>query len=250
MCIAGAGMLMSFLMLQCANGEVNAVRLYGPTAPEEYLSGRFDPQQHALFVKLSDKGIPGDRPHYLRGDTAAALKKMYTALKKDLPGVKFWVQSSTRNWFSQKLIWERKWELYRKRNPRLSDREIALLILRYSSMPGTSRHHWGTDFDINILRNDYYESGEGKKLYTWLRANAGRFGFCQPYTAGRTSGYAEERWHWSYVPVASELQRQWNIHFQVEPSRMAGRHSFLGFRSAAGFAPVYVNSIGGDCAGE
>ncbi|HON78824.1 MAG TPA: M15 family metallopeptidase [Spirochaetota bacterium] len=244
------GIVLTMSVLQCANSAVNVAQLYGPTSAENYLSGKFDPLRHPLFVRLSDLGIPCDRPHYLRRDTAEALKKMYTALKKDLPGVKFWVQSSTRNWFSQKSIWERKWKFYKKQNPALPDREIALLILRYSSMPGTSRHHWGTDFDINILRNDYYGSGEGKKLYTWLRANAGRFGFCQPYTAGRTSGYAEERWHWSYVPVASELQRQWNSYFREDPSHMAGRHSFLGFKSAAGFSPVYVNSIGGGCTGE
>lgn len=241
---------MAMVILQCANSEVNVAQLYGPTEPGSYLSGKFDPLRHPLFVRLSDLGIPCDRPHYLRRDAAEALKKMYTALKKDLPGVKFWVQSSTRNWFSQKSIWERKWALYKKQNPALGDREIALLILRYSSMPGTSRHHWGTDFDINILRNDYYQTGEGRKLYEWLLANARNYGFCQPYTAGRSAGYAEERWHWSFTPVAAELQRQWNSHFREDPSRMAGRHSFRGLSAAAGLAPVYVNSVGGCCTGE
>jgi hypothetical protein len=32
-----------------------------------------------------------------------------------------------------------------------------------------------------------------------------RRGFTQPYTAGRSGGYQEEKWHWSYWPVAEAL---------------------------------------------
>ena len=32
--------------------------------------------------------------------------------------------------------------------------------------------------------------------------NAARFGFFQPFDAGRTEGYQEEKWHWSYLPLA------------------------------------------------
>ena len=37
------------------------------------------------------------------------------------------------------------------------------------------------------------------------------YGFCQAYTAlgeDRPSGYQEEKWHWTYVPVAKEIQRK------------------------------------------
>ncbi|NJK84501.1 MAG: M15 family metallopeptidase [Saprospiraceae bacterium] len=44
--------------------------------------------------------------------------------------------------------------------------ERALKILKYSSMPGTSRHHWGTDIDLNSFSNSYFEQGEGKKYMT------------------------------------------------------------------------------------
>ncbi|MBK8672515.1 MAG: D-alanyl-D-alanine carboxypeptidase family protein [Bacteroidetes bacterium] len=30
-------------------------------------------------------------------------------------------------------------------------------------MPGSSRHHWGTEVDINALSNAYFSTGEGKK---------------------------------------------------------------------------------------
>ena len=86
-------------------------------------------------------------------------------------------------------------------------KERARLILLYSSMPGTSRHHWGTDMDLNALENSYFDSGDGLKAYQWLTAHAVEFGFCQPYTSKRNgrTGYEEEKWHWSYLPLSSEL---------------------------------------------
>lgn len=63
----------------------------------------------------------------------------------------------------------------------------------YSSMPTTSRHHWGTDMDINSVEPEYFESGQGLLEYNWLKANAHKFGFCQPYSpkddGSRTQGY-------------------------------------------------------------
>jgi len=46
--------------------------------------------------------------------------------------------------------------------------------------------------------------------YEWLVRHAPSFGFCQPYTAKddkRPNGYNEEKWHWSYLPVAIPLTR-------------------------------------------
>jgi LAS superfamily LD-carboxypeptidase LdcB len=78
-------------------------------------------------------------------------------------------------------------------------------------MPGTSRHHWGTDIDLNAFTNTYFESGAGYKIYQWLLTNAASYGFCQPYTkkgVNRPSGYEEEKWHWSYLPISVALTQQ------------------------------------------
>ena len=86
--------------------------------------------------------------------------------------------------------------------------ERGLKILEYSSMPGSSRHHWGTDIDLNNLNDRHFLSGEGKKVYEWLRAHAHEYGYCQPYSpkgADRPDGYNEEKWHWSYMPVSKKL---------------------------------------------
>ena len=231
-------------------GSDDASNIFGPVKEEDYLRGRFNPEKHPLFVKLGDHGIPCDRPHYLRKEAAAALKKMYIAMKKDLPGVKFWVQSSTRNWNSQKAIWERRWKGIATKNKKATDADIAAAILRSSSMPGTSRHHWGTDFDINVLKNDYYEKGDGAKLYQWLKKHAGDYGFCKPYSAGRTAGYMEERWHWSYLPLASDFQKRWNDLFGETPEDIISDGRFQGAEGAIADAPEYVNSIDESCLGE
>ncbi len=177
-----------------------------------YITGKFDPAEHPDFVPVADRYTDGD-PYLLHRDTYAAFERMYAAADAD--GVKLVIVSATRNFARQKQIWEAKWrgerllegtekadEVY----PDPADRARA--ILRYSSMPGTSRHHWGTDIDLNALTNDYFEAGEGKKIYNWLTTHAADYGFCQPYTPkgdARPTGYEEEHWHWSYVPLAKQL---------------------------------------------
>jgi zinc D-Ala-D-Ala carboxypeptidase len=76
-------------------------------------------------------------------------------------------------------------------------------------MPGTSRHHWGTDFDINSLSPAFFNKGTGKKAYEWLTAHAADYGFAQPYTAGRNKGYNEEKWHWSYTPLSRTMTQNY-----------------------------------------
>ncbi len=219
--------------------------LFGPINPADYLRGRFEPEDHPYFVKVADYGIPCKKHQYLRKETAEALKKMYAAIKKELPGVKFWIQSSTRNWQSQKAIWERRWSEFSQKNK--TEREIAIAILNSSSMPGTSRHHWGTDFDINVLNNEYYKKGDGAKLYAWMKRRAKDFGICQPYSAGRNIGYMVERWHWSYMPLATKFQKWWNELYSKNPAEIIKDGSFKGAQSAIADAPIYMNSINESC---
>jgi LAS superfamily LD-carboxypeptidase LdcB len=178
---------------------------------KKYLLGQFDETKDARFAIVDDTYAKGSAVgKYLRKEAYEAFVKMNTAAKRD--GINLIIISATRNFEAQKVIWENKWEgrtlVEGKNLTTISDvKERARLILLYSSMPGTSRHHWGTDMDINSLDNSYFELGEGLKVYRWLTAHAAEFGFCQPYTskkAGRT-GYEEEKWHWSYRPLSSKL---------------------------------------------
>jgi zinc D-Ala-D-Ala carboxypeptidase len=182
--------------------------LKAQTEGKNYLLGRFDPATHPQFVKMSDEHTQGSaKGGYLRKEAYEAFIKMSDAARKD--GVELVIISATRNYESQRRIWENKWEgrtMVEGKNLTTvkNKKERARLILLYSSMPSTSRHHWGTDMDLNSLENSFFEGGQGLKIYQWLTAHAGEYGFCQPYTSktdGRT-GYEEEKWHWSFLPLS------------------------------------------------
>ncbi|MCU0356954.1 MAG: M15 family metallopeptidase [Cyclobacteriaceae bacterium] len=174
---------------------------------KNYLLGRFDPAKDDRFIKPDDAYTEGSaRSQYLRKETYETFVRMADAAKKD--GVKLVIISATRNFDQQKAIWDRKWQADMVST---DDVHRAKKIMLYSSMPGTSRHHWGTDIDLNNLNNDYFEKGKGLKIYNWLKNHAAEYGFCQPYTNkdnGRT-GYEEEKWHWSYTPLSNDLLKQY-----------------------------------------
>ncbi len=177
-----------------------------------YLMGKFDPSTHPDFTSIPAK-YRDEEIRYIRKDVLEAFIKMYEAAAKD--GVYIKIRSATRNFENQKRIWENKWtgktileDNVNAAQDIKNDIERAKKILQYSSMPGTSRHHWGTDMDFNSFDNKWFESGEGLKIYLWLSANASQYGFCQPYTkhgTDRNTGYYEEKWHWTYMPISEQL---------------------------------------------
>ena len=45
-------------------------------------------------------------------------------------------------------------------------------------------------------------------VYEWLDSHAGDYGFCQVYSdksESNRTGYSEEPWHWSYMPLAKKF---------------------------------------------
>lgn len=148
--------------------------------------------------------------------------------------------SATRNFEAQKAIWNRKWQKYKTDS--LSDADCVQKIMLYSSMPGTSRHHWGTDIDLNNLEDAYFNQGEGLKVYEWLKDFAGGYGFVQCYDAKKNgrSGYEEEKWHWSYLPLSEAFLNAYNA--QIKYSDING---FSGADSAESLDIFgrYVNGI-------
>lgn len=215
----------------------------------EYLMGKFDPALDSNFV-LIDKSYADREGLYLRKETYRAFQEMYdAALKED---VKLIIRSATRNFDYQKGIWENKWngatplESNIRGNTITDETQRAREILRYSSMPGSSRHHWGTDIDLNALNNRYFEQGAGKKIYDWLVLNAAKYGFCQPYSSkehGRT-GYEEEKWHWSFLPISRELTQSAQLYLHDTMIR-----NFAGSEQASvlGIVEHYVLGIDSSC---
>ena len=223
-----------------------------PVVPLAYLLGQFEPGQDSLFVRMDDAHTGGSaRGGYLHREAYAAFREMHAAARAD--GITLTILSATRNFTYQKRIWEDKWEGRRPVGGRnlaqtvADPLERARIILRYSAMPGTSRHHWGTDFDLNAFENSYFQHGKGLAEYEWLRTHAARFGFGQPYTekgADRPAGYEEERWHWSYLPVAKAYLAAYRA--QVRPEMVTG---FAGAEAAGPLDVIthYVGGIAPDC---
>lgn len=216
----------------------------------ELLLGQVDAASYADF-SLVDLQYASREGMYMQKEAYAAFMAMFDAALQD--GLRLQIVSAFRSFDRQKRIWESKWNGQQILQGHLlateidDPRERALEILRFSAMPGTSRHHWGTDIDLNSLDNRYFDQGEGKLIFEWLRNNASRFGFCQPYSAkgeARTEGYEEERWHWSYMPLSSVyLSRYQQI------IGYADIQGFSGWETAEiiDVIRLYVESINPDC---
>lgn len=190
--------------------------LIDTTISLDYIMGKFEPTKHKGFIQVLPKYANGRKDRWLRKETYQAFLEMYEAAKEE--GIELKILSATRNFATQKIIWEGKWtgkrlheskENLAKTTPDPTER--ALKILKWSSMPSTSRHHWGTDIDLNAFTNEFFEQGAGLKMYNWMTEHAHKFGFCQPYSPKdkqRPHGYNEEKWHWSYLPIAKKLTQQ------------------------------------------
>ena len=177
---------------------------------KDFLRGLNNFSQDTSFVQIDPKYTPKRAPYnYLNRQVYEAYIKMWEAANQD--GIKLVIISGARTFLTQKIVWNRRWnESTLPEGPgRVKNR------LRYSALPGCSRHHWGTDIDLNANRTDYWRTTTGKKVYQWLCENAHKFGFYQPYTTKgavgsglREKGHEEEKWHWSYYPLASIYMKE------------------------------------------
>lgn len=182
-----------------AQEESNS-EMSNPDVSKEFLLGKFDYRKDERFVLVDKKW--SKKEVYLQKKTYMAFVKMAEAAKED--DINLFVLSGTRNFSDQKKVWEDYWKKNQKKIKNAKDN--AKKILNYNSMPSTSRHHWGTDIDINSDDPKYFDKEEGKKIYRWLVENANKFGFCQVYTdkkRSKRSGYSTEVWHWSYMPLSN-----------------------------------------------
>jgi hypothetical protein len=71
--------------------------------------------------------------------------------------------------------------------------------------PGTSQHGWGLAVDIANTTDAQFQ---------WLRHNAARFGFSNPWVEGKGDTSSVEPWHWEYGGGGTE---------ETQPVRMPNR---------------------------
>ncbi|CAM1346786.1 M15 family metallopeptidase [Tenacibaculum insulae] len=204
------------------------------TYDNNFVLGKFDYKKDTTFSKV-DK-IHSSKTLYINKEVYSSFIKMFNHAKKENIDLK--IISGTRNFYEQKSIWERKWLKYQNLKPI----NRALKILEYSSMPSTSRHHWGTDIDLNNLNNSYFETGKGKKEYQWLVKNAKTYGFTQVYTSKKNGrkGYNMEKWHWSYIPLSEKY-----LNFYNNKIKLRDISDFKGAKLAIelNVIQIYVNGI-------
>jgi LAS superfamily LD-carboxypeptidase LdcB len=155
--------------------------------------------------------------HKLTPKTAAAFSAMQAAALKD--SINIQLVSAYRSFERQLYLWEDKFVRYTDEG--LSPEAAIARILKYSTIPGTSRHHWGTDIDITdgniknetrlLVHSKFHNNGPFVPLHQWMEANAHRYGFYLVYTndAART-GFSYEPWHYSYLPEAKSFLKGYN----------------------------------------
>jgi zinc D-Ala-D-Ala carboxypeptidase len=196
--------IISLILLSATNISFAEEKKYDYTV--EFLMGKYSTAKNEMLVKIPVKYCVGGKEIYAHKEAFEPVKNMIEAAQKD--GIKLQIISGVRTFYHQKSIWDRKWNKIYETG---ETNEIAIMkeILKFSSMPGSSRHHWGTDFDFNSLEDSYFQSGKGKKEYEWLVNNGKKFGFCQVYKKENGKGYSEEKWHWSYMILSEEILKQY-----------------------------------------
>lgn len=186
------------LFLAFAGHSVNA-NLFFELNPNDLLFGKGNPD-------LSNGEAPLIKP------AQKAFDQMAEAAKKENINLK--IVSGYRSFERQKQIWNRKYS--RNQKAGLEPINNIKKIITFSSLPGTSRHHWGTEVDLidgsqkeegDVLITQKFQ-GEGPytSLAIWMQENASQFGFYLPYTNDKKrKGFSFEPWHYSFAPVSIDM---------------------------------------------
>ncbi|WP_018650724.1 M15 family metallopeptidase [Actinobacillus capsulatus] len=188
----------------------------------DILTGKTREHLVPLPNSLSDK-------HFLQAEVVDAFLTLQQAAKT--AGFNLQPASTYRDFDRQMLIWNTKFNGERKVHDdngcaidmaKLNDLEKIQAILHWSAVPGSSRHHWGTEIDIfdpDLLPEgqhlqlepwEYQNGGYFEPLAEWLRHNAERFGFYFPFDGVNNVKVGYEPWHISYRPVSAEYEKLFN----------------------------------------
>ena len=165
---------------------------------------------------------------YIHKDVSAKFQILKKLASNE--GFSLGVVSGFRSFDLQKSIIEKKVSGERpilddsgqiKKVEELSQSELLFSILRWSALPGLSRHHWGTDFDIydkesipknysiQLTPDEYENGGPFTTLSEWLQElsrssfNPGLF---FPYEED-LGGVAREPWHISFSPLVPQFEK-------------------------------------------
>ncbi|HXL73518.1 MAG TPA: D-alanyl-D-alanine carboxypeptidase family protein [bacterium] len=121
--------------------------------------------------------------------------------------------SAYRSYRDQRRVWNQSDDSYLQRGATNQKKRVEA-VMSLVSVPGLSRHHWGTELDISEasirgkLVNVEPDTPERVlKFYAWMQKNAPQYGFCQVYL-GQNGSVHNEPWHWSFLPYSKTYQKQ------------------------------------------
>jgi LAS superfamily LD-carboxypeptidase LdcB len=189
-----------------------------------------------------------DPPCILHPLTAEALLSMREEARA--AGIDIYVVSAFRDFNRQLAIWSAKFNGRRALldgagaaidHAKLHENALIDAILIWSALPGASRHHWGSDFDVmdaaalqpgeraDLVAQEYAPGGRFERLNGWLDSNMGRFGFFRPYATWQ-GGVRPEPWHLSHAVVSVPALQVLSLEVlreAIEQADMPGRQAVL-----------------------
>ena len=186
-----------------------------------------------ILIGIDDSRIVSDTI-LLEKETYSAFIKMKDAAEKD--GIIIKLVSGFRDFYRQQMIWNNKYKKFT--NEFSLDGPTAIKeIIRFSTIPGTSRHHWGTEIDIIdknfenekdlLISKKYEEGGIFNSLKKWMDKNSKRFGFYIVYDDdSNRPGFEYEPWHYTYKPVSDLYQREFlklNLKSIISKTKVEGK---------------------------
>ena len=220
----------------------------------QQLTGR----DHSQLISLPGTKILG------HAEAIKALAELQTLAKADNQA--FHIISGYRSFEQQRSIWNKK---YSGELPvlttnetvvdikQLSSIELIRSIMLYSALPGASRHHWGTDFDIfpsapiedgykvQLLDSEFNDNGIASEFNQWLLDTLPSTGFFKPYATFQ-KGIAAEPWHISYRPIAEQALAELSIE-QIKISLLEDSEPLAGLDTICTNLPAlykqFINNI-------
>jgi LAS superfamily LD-carboxypeptidase LdcB len=169
--------------------------------------------------KYSELALTGRGELNLVGETHKLQKEVFeafTEMQKEAlkEGISIQIVSAYRSFNRQNEIWNKKYTAYISEG--YLPQQAIEKIIEYSTIPGTSRHHWGTDIDIIdslqkapeklLIEKNYNKGGVYSNLKIWMDNNAEKFGFYLVYDDNHLrKGFKYEPWHYSFLPVSKSM---------------------------------------------
>ena len=188
----------------------------------------------AILTGMDEQNIVGSSyASRMHKDVISSFLSMQQAAAAD--GIAISPVSAFRSYQRQQEIFEGKYERFLADG--MTPEAAVAKIIEYSTIPGTSRHHWGTELDLidaavdqpqsSLEAKNYHGNGPYCRLKEWMDAHAEDYGFYLVYTDNfHRKGFKYEPWHYSYAEVSIPLLKAYqelDLQAFFENSQLLGK---------------------------